>query len=599
MKVLFANAQEPYYQYFEFLHAVDKGSRTTTGYPGKNYQKNFSDYKIEAEFNPSSRILKGKQTIVFHNNVANLEKIVFNLYRNVFKKDAQRAESISPKDVCDGMVIDSINLDGQSVKFEEDRTKLYINKRVDKGQTVSIYFEWNVVISAFTQHRGGKYNDDSWFVPYFYPQLAVYDDVYGWDEIYHTINEEFYQEYADYDFSLKIDDGSIVWATGELQNAQEIFTQDVYSRIQKSQNSDKAIDILDKDNFDKALKQNNNTWHFVAKNVPDVCFCISKSSLWNQLAAKLDKNSDKKTLIGSIYRTSKFAEVTYMTKQTLEFLSSERPNVAYPWPHMTVFEGGGGMEFPMMVNQSSKNGYNELFFVTSHEVTHSYFPFLTGMNQAKYGFMDEGLNMFVAQDFQTKNYHAKRDEYYRALYTYLYFMGKDVDWAVATPTFLLNDLWAKTLLSYYKPQVMYTILEDIVGKQTMDKILEEFTKAWLYKHPHPCDFMYMCNTVSGKNLNWFFNKWMFNKGICEIALEDASNKKQKQLKITSLGNLPVFVDLIVTLKNNTKEILHYDASYFKDNSSFVVPLKSEVKSVELNTSKVPDADDSNNRVLFK
>ena len=58
---------------------------------------------------------------------------------------------------------------------------------------------------------------------YWYPQVAVYDDVNGWVADPYMLEAEFYMDPADYDVRVTMPRGWVVGATGTLLNAEEIL----------------------------------------------------------------------------------------------------------------------------------------------------------------------------------------------------------------------------------------------------------------------------------------------------------------------------------------------------------------------------------------
>ena len=60
---------------------------------------------------------------------------------------------------------------------------------------------------------------------YWYPQVAVYDDVNGWVAEPYLLGAEFYMDPADYDVQVTVPRGWTVGATGTLQNAATILSR--------------------------------------------------------------------------------------------------------------------------------------------------------------------------------------------------------------------------------------------------------------------------------------------------------------------------------------------------------------------------------------
>jgi hypothetical protein len=588
------------YRSIEFDHAVENGTRTYDGLPGENYKGNFSEYKIDAEFNPATQMLTGEETVVFHYNLGpNYNtKVVFNLYRNIYKKGATRSRNCNQEDITDeGMEIlevKQILASGakSNCKFEVDNTHLIVNleSRMKKGDVVKFTVKWQNKIAANTHHRGGKYGTNTWFIPYWYPQIAVCDDIYGWDNIEHSANEEFLLEFANYDVNIKLGNKMCAWATGVLQNSADIYSKSVLANIAKAEKSNTNIEIINAENRGKALKKDENIWHFKADSVPDFVFCCSDSAFWEM--SSLDLLKKRRTLASIVYFNKGFKYVLDFTKKTLSYLSTERPGIPYPYAHMTIFEGSGGMEFPMMVNEDFDDNYDSDLFTTSHEVVHSFYPFITGMYQNRFAFMDEGLTMYVPQYFQVKE--SKNDNIIRNAANILrYTQGMDSNVPIATPSYMQSpDLMVYTVNSYYKPQMAYTFLENIVGSETMSKILKTFTQNWAGKHPHPFDFFNLCKKISGTNLDEYFYSWFYTTDFPDLAITQV---KDNVITIQNPGRLMLPIYMTVNYEDGTTETIERNALCWAfGNNAVNMSVNKKIKSVDLGNSEIPDVNDKDN-----
>lgn len=585
---------------FEFEAAVANGTRTETGKPGANYKNNFVEYKINVSFDPDSQMLEGDETVTFHYNMpsADLNAVYFNLYRNVYKKGIIRHRNCNPEDISDeGMeILDVSIVDGSSelgTRFRVNNTKLIVSldQALSSGNSVTFRVKWRNSIAAVTHHRGGRYYNNSWFVPYWYPQIAVYDDLYGWDTVDHSISEEFLQEFANYDVTIHLGNRMMVWATGKLENPNLIFTPAFMTKYKKAITSDALVTLFAPGGSASALKKDVNDWHFKADSVPDFVFACSNEMGWTGFSTPI-RAGKPRTFVSAVYHSNGFGTAaSTATRKTLEYLSTVRPGVPYPYEHMTVFQGSGGMEFPMMINEDFDMYFDSDFFTTSHEVTHSYFPFITGMYQNRYAFMDEGLAQYVPQYFQNENFKNK-DIIHEACRYLAITMGSDQNVPMATPSYSQTNSTVYTINSYYKPQVMYTVLEDIVGKETMTQILRELVQTWRGKHPHPFDFFNLCSTVSGKDLKEFFRSWAYSYDYSDLAIVSVDGSK---ITIRNVGGLMVPIDLSIVFDDDSSAQEHRDALIWSDGKKEVtIEAGKPVRTVVLGNEWFPDADASNN-----
>ena len=603
--VVSAAAQE-FYNDSAFLAAVQNGTRTQTGVPGKEYKSNFAEYKITASFDDVAGHLYGEETVTYHYNCGeqNLSSIVVNLYRDIYKEETYRHRRVDRRDYSDGVNIAEVALvsgkNRQPLTFTRGGTQIEIAllQSINPGSKITLYIKWDTKIAQRTHLRGGKYGTNSWFVPYWYPQVAVYDDIYGWDRVQHTGNEEFYFEFANYDVKLTVGHNMAVWATGTLQNAESVYSKQVYKNYLNALKTDEMVHIIGQADVKTAIPGKENTWHYKADSVADVVFCCSNESRWSGKSFAID-NGRRRVLSAAVYRHPDYAKCIDVTKSTIEYLSSERPGVPYPYPHMTLFEGSGGMEFPMMVNESIEDD-EDLYFTTSHEVTHTFFPFVTGLNQNKFGFLDEGLTMYVPQYFQGRLYSAGDPINDCKDYLETYF-GSSSEVPVFTPSYKISSLWPFTMMSYYAPEIGYTSIEMTIGPENMETALKQFVTQWRGKHPHPYDLFYTFESVSGKNLKHFYQNYFKETGGADMGIDSVYTNHDTHTHYIVIRNhggkiLPVTIAISYAGSSDVELASCYVDRWQPGSDTVTLEVKSEkeIKSVEIITKSLPDQDDGNN-----
>ncbi|HMC99997.1 MAG TPA: hypothetical protein VKH37_07585 [Ferruginibacter sp.] len=104
-----------------FDAALTKGTRTLTGKPGPAYWQNTADYAIHVNFDPTTNILAGEETISYSNNSPDtLQKLIIRLYPNFYKRGAQRTgTTVAEKDLTDGVQVEALTLDDENVLVKE------------------------------------------------------------------------------------------------------------------------------------------------------------------------------------------------------------------------------------------------------------------------------------------------------------------------------------------------------------------------------------------------------------------------------------------------------------------------------------------------
>ena len=387
-------------------HAYNTGTRSYDGYPGKLYWINRSVYSIKVRINPYAGILTGSESISYFNESPDtLNQLVFRTYWDVFRKGNSRDWQIDPKDVSEGVTIQKLFINGESMILEgkesiarQKGTNLFLSldKVLLPGDTINIKLDWEEQIpSSQSAQRMGRYDSTSFHIAYWYPQIAVYDDIDGWDTFDYTGIQEFYNDFSDFDVEITVPEHFIVWATGRLQNAEDVLQPEFSKRYFSALNSDEIVHVITtKDLQDGSITKDFewNTFKYIAKEVPDFAFSISDHYLWDLTSLRVSEEQESRVLIGSVYKqeSKEFSKIVELARKSVLYFSSEMPEALFPYPSLTVFNGGGSMEFPMMVNQGNMKLWSVAVFVTSHEISHTYFPFMMGINERKYAWMDEG-----------------------------------------------------------------------------------------------------------------------------------------------------------------------------------------------------------------
>lgn len=591
----------------EFMNAVKKGTRTLDGVPGPNYWRNSANYNLKASLEPVTGRIKGTGVIEYRNDSPDiLKNLTFNLYPDLYKKGGQRNISVDPDDEGDGMVLHELKINGTPFPLEKmQRSKgtglIKLPEPLASKQKLDIEVSWEFTMPKVPDSRIGTYGDSSFFVAYWYPQIAVYDDITGWDALGYDGEHEFYTTAGNFEFELTVPGGVLVWATGTLQNKDEIYTPAAIKLIDGAAASATPKIVCEPADITSFLKTGtSHTWKFKAEMVPDVSFCLSNKMRWEALGLQL-KNG-KNVLINSIYTPgtdSLTPEVAAISRHILKYFSEDFPGFPYPYEHMTVFNGSGGMEFPMMVNQDTENDRWLATYVTTHEIAHTYFPFVAGTNEKRYSWMDEGMAVYLPLSEQTRMFNLlKYDESTTA--TLSRTMGTQMDIPLMIPSYNVTGP-AHMLSAYARSGMAFLILEDIVGREAMKTALKGFLQTWQHKHPTPYDFFFYLNKSTGKDLTWFWNPWFFDYGFPDLAIKDAGVKNSRKVEVERLGHFPIPVRLEVEYGDGTKELIGRSAEVWQNGKNSLIleiPGEKEIKSIKLGSPKFPDVDLTNNTLSF-
>ncbi|MCK5076074.1 MAG: M1 family metallopeptidase, partial [Calditrichia bacterium] len=579
--------------------------------PGKNYWQNRADYSINVEIDPQTRLLSGTEKMAYYNNSPDtLRELVIHLFPNIYKKGNPREEKIYPFDENEGVVIEEIFVNDTKLHdpshekytdYIEEDYNLIIFQQLPPGGQISIKISWHFTINRYSHVRTGAVDSSSFFIAYFFPRMAVYDDIDGWNEFEYTGTSEFYNDFGSFEVAVTVPKNFVVWATGMLQNPEEVLSKKYLNRYKTALTSDSIIHIIDsteciKKNITK--QKGKSTWKFKADNITDFAFGTSDHYLWDASSLEVDKITGRRVLIDAAYdrNSNDFYKVAALARKAIAFMSFQFPGVPFPFPQETVFNGLSEMEYPMMVNDYSTNDPHYLIKLTTHEIFHSYFPFYTGLNETKYAWMDEGLTSYG--EYVTV-YHLDSPEQANFYFykSYKRYIGHDFDFPIfATSDYIKPPLY--DFNSYVKPAVFFMILHDQLGDKLFKKALQEFITRWHGKHPMPFDLFFTFMDVNGQNLDWLIKPWFFEYGYMDLAVYKIIKEEGKyKVIIEKKGHYPGPVKLKITFDDNSIKIFEKKASIWENGENYYpiqISTDKKIKQVELINKYYLDADLTNN-----
>lgn len=587
----------------EYQRAIKNNTRSTTGAPGAGYFQNRADYKIEASFDPETRLLTGYETIKYTNNSPDtLKVIVMNIDHDIFKKGINRVYQIEETDLTSGVEMNNLRINGDEVTmtaplWQQDGTEVFLRLKTPLAPTNSVQIElnWSLVHPLVSQIRTGTYDSLSFFIAYWFPRIAVYDDIFGWDYSQHLGSAEFYNDFGNFDVNMSLPGHYMMWSTGELQNKEEIFTGQTLSRLGKAAESSEPVAIVTADDLiqKSALKPSiRKNWHIKAENVTDFAFGISPVYLWD--AVTVQPEGGKKVLVQAVYpeKATDFKEVAAIGAKTIQRMSDEITGFPYPYPVMTVFSGHGGMEFPMIVNDGPATERPFTVFVTAHEISHSWFPFIAGFNETRYGWMDEGLITFLPKAIEM-DYFPESNPHRNYMRSYSQWAGREDDINMSVSSNSIANTVSYRQNVYARAAAAFYHLGDAMGKENFDQSLQTFLAEWAFKHPSPYDFMNTCSRIAREDLTWYFGPWFFENGYPDLAITNAEIKNRKlEITIERKGVIPVPIDLTFNFENKTKQDFHASSQSWRDGKNELVlsfPVPQKLISIELGGANTPDA----------
>ncbi len=520
------------------INAFEAGTRDSTGRPGPNYWQLQTDYTIEASIDPETQIISGKETVVIHNtSPLEMPLIALRLDHNIFRAKVPRGFSV-PAETTEGMVVTSITVDGDDVDldlppqtrrrgepppppqlaaFNLDQTvaRITLPKPVAPRSIVTLEMEWHTKLPGGPDGQGHRMTQrwaDTLFQPtQWFPRVAKFDDLRGWDSQIYLGPAEFYNNFGRFDVRLDVPAGWIVSGTGVLQNPEEVLTAKARERLERVLETDETVTIVGPDEVGpgRATATGDRlVWHFVADTVNDFAWATAKKYVWEAARAVIPGKGP--IPIHMVYlpgRADRYENAVALTRHALEFYSELW--APYPFPQLTLQDGpSAGMEYPMVIN--SNQG------AADHETAHQWWPMMLGTNETWYGWMDEGFDQYM-------NILSAADR--RGQEPILDGRGQRYG-QISGDEWEPPMMWAANYAgpmygfqTYSKTPLMLSMLGGIVGDSAVQRAISEYTETWRFKHPSPWDFVFFMNNALGQDLGWFWYYWLWTTESVDGSIE--------------------------------------------------------------------------------
>lgn len=595
--------------------AFKKGTRAADGRPGKNYWQNRARYDITMTVLPPDRNVRGTEQISYVNNSPDtLRNLVIKLILNIHKPEALRYSDASADYLNSGIQVDAFSINGKKAPWNDPNFHftwqgVRLPKPLAPHDSVQLSFDWHFPASL-QSNREGMIDSTTYFMAYFYPRVAVYDDYLGWDRLDFTDQQEFYNDFNDYTLTVKAPRDFIVWSTGTLENPTEVLQPQYSKRLSESMTSDNIIHVATLSDLQskQVTAQNSvNSWRWTASDISDVTFGVSDHFVWDASSVVVNNTTKRRASVQAAFNdTAKdFHQMVGFGRHALDWLSKNWPGVPYPFPKTTIFQGYADMEYPMMVNDGTQEDLDFSRFVAEHEIAHTWFPFYMGINEARFGFMDEGWATTFELLIGREDLGKVRAENFYKQFRVSQWIGDpsaEEDLAIITPANVLrNASYGNN--AYGKASLGYLAVKDLLGDDVFRKCLHAFMDRWHGKHPIPWDFFNTFNDVSGKNLNWFWNNWYFTNNYIDLkAVSAVKTTSGYKILIQNIGGYPAPVDIIATYADGTTGTFHQTPEIWKANqkeTNVTIAAKKKVVSISLDGGIFMDADTSNNNLNIK
>jgi hypothetical protein len=609
-----------------FQQAVAAGTRTATGAPGPRYWSQWADYRLTASLDTQRKRLSGTARITYHNRSPDTLGVIYlHLFQNYNAPGAARNDPA--EDPVGGVTLARFAAQGQALRegggaggagYQVDGTTMMVRlpRPLLPGDTLPMEAEWSFPIPQNFSERAGWSEDNLFYLAYFYPQVAVYDDVAGWHTDQHLGLAEFYAGFASYDVTVDAPEGWVVSATGQLRNEADVFPAPVLERLRRARASDSVVHVLTAADFGagratRDVPGNRLRWRFQADSVRDFAFGATRESMWDAVRAPAgDRDGDGRvdyTLASALYRApaTRWVNAARFVREGVEF-GARFTGYPYPWPHMTSIEAagiiGGGMEYPMTTiigALGDEDSDEALFGVTVHEVLHMWVPMIASTDETRYGWMDEGMTNFAEVNLTTGRFRRAQPPMVTDQNSYFSVARSGTEGEIMRWTDFHYNTGAFSIASYMKPSSVLFALRELLGRETFDRGYQGFIRNWAYRHPTPWDFFNAMEAAAGRDLDWFWTSWYHTTWTLDQAIASVKEEgSETVVEIRDLGTVPMPARVRVTRESGERVDHEVPVETWLGGArtaTLRVPAGSPVVRVEVDPSGTwPDIDRRNN-----
>jgi hypothetical protein len=565
-------------------------TRNADGAPGPRYWQQTVDYTLKAVLDTAAKRLSGTEQVRYTNNSPDTLRFVWmqvdqNLFRPgsvgslLFAQESRFGgagfpggfeiesitQSLAPAKPATGAAgrrrAMPASQDARStpLKWRVDDTMMYLELATPLAPggstTLDLVYSFNIPEHGADRmgRDGSLYELGQW-----YPRMAVYDDVHGWNTDQYLGQGEFYLEYGNIDYEVTLPAGYIVAGSGVLQNPTEVLTAAERGRLATAVKSDTAIAIVTPDELSSGASrprtEGTQTWRFRAEHVRDVAWAASPEFLW-------DASGWDGVLAQAYYRPSAmdtWKDAAKMSRYSIQEYSTRW--LRYTYPQISAVEGPvSGMEYPMVAMESKGEDGPDLYNVITHEIGHMWFPMTVGSDERRYAWMDEGFNTFM-NTFSEEDYWKRDDtEIRRGEARFVTALDQTPNaQPIMTPANRYKNEQNLGSLAYVKPSIMLLALRNkVLGPEVFDTAFREYTRRWAFKHPQPADFFRTIDQVSGRDLSWFWRGFFFTTAALDQSVETVRQAPDSgaQIVLRSLGAAVMPVELRVGYADGSDDLI--------------------------------------------
>jgi peptidase M1-like protein len=504
--------------------------RAADGTPGPMYWQQRADYTIAATLDTTARAISGSVTIRYTNNSPDTLRVLWlqleqNLYRpgSIGSALFEAESRWGVRGFRGGYDITNLRVNGRPASGRVDDTMMSIPldaPLAPNGAVATIAMNYTFRVPDHGSDRMGR-DSTLYEMAQWYPRMAVYDEVRGWNTDPYIGQGEFYLEYGDFEYSVTAPAGYVIAGTGVLQNRADVLTPAQRERLDRAARSSSVVQIVTADESRPRATPGTKTWRFRAQRVRDVAWAAAPDFRW-------DATSWNGILTQAYYPWPRAGRAWESGAEQTQWSIRTYSELLYPYPYpqaTSVAGTVGGMEYPMfvMVHYGTEDP-NSIFGTIDHEQGHEWFPMIVGSNERRYAWQDEGFNTYINAFSNERRYPGTN-----ALPTYMQnwraVAATPADAPLMTPPDRI-DARALGALGYRKPAaVLIALRNHVVGRDMMDRTMREYVRRWAYKHPTPGDFFRTMENITGDDLAWFWRGFFYTTDVLDIGIDGVTMRQ--------------------------------------------------------------------------
>ncbi len=543
--------------------------RTASGAPGSAYYQNQADYKMDIELDDKTQILKGVETITYHNNSPDpLEYLWVQLDQNIRSKDSPALQKdgngIAPVSQTGGFVnqflsepfdggfnIEEVSKDGKPLPYTINFTMMRVDmpQVLKPGESFSFKIKWWYQVNNHVTDRARsgyehfpEDGNNAYVIAQFFPRMAVYNDVEGWQNMQFWGNGEFALPFGNYEVNITVPADHILDGTGEILNRKEVYSKEMMKRFEQAKKSfDKPVIIVSQaeaEVAEKGFSDKKKTWKLKAEMVRDFAFATSRKFVVDMMNVDVQ---GKEVMAVSMY--PKEGNPLWEDYSTLAVASTLKSysNHTFQYPYhkaISVHAKNQGMEYPMICwnygRPEADGTYSDrvkfgMISVIIHEIGHNFFPMIVNVDERQWGWMDEGLTTFLQylaeQEFgkthpeaiAPNDVYPSRRGIPAGIVPYMKGDQKYIAPIMSNP----ENVFQLGNNAYGKPATALNILrETVMGRELFDYAFKTYAQRWMFKHPTPEDFFRTMEDASAVDLDWFWRGWFYSTDFVDIGIQE-------------------------------------------------------------------------------